>query len=443
MEIKDILRYTVSVKKEILGLQINTDTKQQLLEEISERAIKGQKTFIVTPYSEFFYYAAKDYRFHNIINNADFALPDGIALQWLGEYYSKPLTFKNYYLKIVQAFFQEISSGFAVFFSRNKRNKIISERISGADFFWDIIGEADKQNQKVFLLGGFGNTAELAAKKVLSKYPNLQIEYSNANPNENSGIIAIETFKPDYLMVAYGPIKQEYWISEHLKSLQATVAIGIGGTLDYVSGTKKRAPKFIRALGLEWLHRLITQPYRFKRIWHATASLALGAVRDKVFKTLGYRRNSAGVIINQKKQVLVLSRCRERSQPGKDAHWQFPQGGIEEGETPQQGLLREMKEELGTNNFTVLGTCSKTFSYNWQHFFRPLFWNTHRFQGQIQYIFYLLFTGSDDQFILDNHEIDSFRWIQTEVLHAFIHPMRHAMLNVALTELSENLAKIK
>ncbi len=406
------------------------------------RAANRQKTFIVTPYSEFFYYAAKDYRFRNIVNGADFALPDGTALQWLADYYTKPITVSNYYLKIIQAAWQELTSGFSILFSAKRRNAIIPERTSGADFFWDIMAEADARKQKVFLLGGFGNTAGLAKKKVLMKYPDLKIETSNANPNELAAIDHINAFAPEYLLVAYGPIKQEYWISEHLAALQVAVAIGVGGTLDYVAGTKRRAPKFVREIGMEWLHRLVTQPYRFKRIWHATASLGLGAVRDKVFNTLGYRQNAASVIINSKKEVLILRRCRERTTTSKDIHWQFPQGGIEKGETAEQGALREMKEELGTEKFTVLGMCTETYSYEWQHFFRELFRGKWRYKGQTQYIFYLYFTGNDSELVLDNSEIDSFCWVKPEELYSYIHPMRHAMLAIALSELPENLAKI-
>ncbi len=442
MEIKDGFSYTTHVKKELLGLKISIGSKQEFLTAIADRAERGQKTTIVTPYSEFFYYAAKDFRFRNIVNGADFALPDGIALQWLAEYYHKPLTAKNYYAKIIQAAWQEIIAGLEVFFSSRVRSQIIPERISGADFFWDIITEANRRKQKVFLLGGFHTTAHRVAQKVVAKFPELQIAWSNANPNENAGVEAINAFKPDYLLVAYGPVKQEYWIAEHLNELSATVAMGIGGTLDYISGAKKRAPKFIRVIGLEWLHRLVTQPYRWKRIWHATISLALGALRDKVFETLGYRQNAASVIMNEHKQILVVCRCREHAAPGKDAHWQFPQGGIESNETPEAGLAREMHEELGTEQFIIVGKCSKTYSYDWQHFFRPLFWNTRRYKGQSQHIFYLKFTGQDSDFILDKEEADSFRWVDANELHEYIHPMRHAMLNVALSELSANLAKI-
>lgn len=430
------------MKVDILGLQINTESKQQILVKLEQRIAANEKTFVVTPYSEFFYYSAKDYRFRQLINNADFALPDGTALQWLGEYLKKPLTVKNYYPKIFQSFYQEFTAGLEVIFKRNLTSWLIPERISGADFFWDILESAMRNKRSVFLLGGFGDTAAIVAQKALKKYPSLHLGFSAANPNDSMAIEAINAFSPDYLLVAYGPVKQEYWIADHLQQLKATLAIGVGGTFDYIAGKKSRAPQFIRSLGFEWLYRLLTQPYRFMRIWHATFSVALGALRHKVFETLDYRKNAAAIIINNNKEILVVSRNREPATSNKESHWQFPQGGVESGESPEQGVIREMHEELGTDKFVVLGECSKTYSYDWNHFFRPLFWNTRHYRGQKQHIFYLLFTGKDEDLHLEEREANSFKWVQPEELSKYIHPMRQQMLQVAMLDLQKYLDRI-
>jgi N-acetylglucosaminyldiphosphoundecaprenol N-acetyl-beta-D-mannosaminyltransferase len=430
------------VKVDILGLQINTEPKRQIVAELEQRTAAHLKTFVVTPYSEFFYYSAKDYRFRQLLNNADFALPDGTALQWLGEYFKKPLTAKKYYPKVLQAFWQEFTTGLEIIFKKNSATWLLPERISGADFFWDILESASKHNRSVFLLGGFGDTAAVVIQKALKKYPNLRIGFSAANPNDQIGIEAINAFSADYLLVAYGPVRQEFWIADNLPRLKATVAIGLGGTFDYVAGKKSRPPKFIRSLGFEWLYRLITQPYRMVRIWHATFSLMLGAARQKVFETLEYRKNAVGVIINNQKEVLIVCRNRETSNATKDLHWQFPQGGIECGESPEQGIIREMHEELGTDKFEVLGECSKTYAYDWYHFFRPLLWDTREYRGQKQHIFYLRFTGEDSDFHLDEREIISPKWVKPNELAKYLHPMRQEMLQVAMIDLQQYLDRI-
>jgi N-acetylglucosaminyldiphosphoundecaprenol N-acetyl-beta-D-mannosaminyltransferase len=430
------------VKTDILGLQINTESEHKILAELEQRAASNAQTFIVTPYSEFFYYAAKDYRFRQLINNADFALPDGTALQWLGEYLKKPITASNYYAKVLQAFWQEFTAGLEIIFKTNQSSWLIPERISGADFFWKILESAAKNNRSIFLLGGFGDTAAIVAQKALKKHPSLHLGFSAANPNDPMGLEAVNNFSPDYLLVAYGPVKQEYWIADHLQQLNTTLAIGVGGTFDYVAGKKSRAPQFMRSAGFEWLYRLVTQPYRAVRIWHATFSVALGALRHKVFETLDYRKNAAAVIINSQKEILIVSRNRESSTSNKEAHWQFPQGGVESGESPVQGVIREMHEELGTDKFEVLGECNETYSYDWNHFFRPLFWNTREFRGQKQHIFYLLFTGNDEDLHLEKREINSYKWIQPEELAKYIHPMRQQMLGVAMIDLQKYLDRI-
>jgi len=434
------------MKVNLMGLEISTDSSQKILDDLVRRAANKQKTFVVTPYSEFFYYAAKDYKFKDIINSADYSLPDGISIQWLDYYIKSPLTAKSYYGKVAQAFAQEVSSLFKILIDKEKRTAVFKERISGADFYWKITEAASQHGQSIFLLGGFGETTKIAVQKTLAKFPDLKISYSNANPGEDKAINDVNDFKPDYLLVAYGPLKQEYWIKENLKNIQATVAIGLGGTFDYVAGTKQRAPKFFRDSGLEWAHRLFTQPYRLKRIWHATVSLCLGALRYKVFDSLDYRQNAVGVIINNEGKVFLASRNRSHDmrfsqKKESESHWQFPQGGIEKRESAEQGLLREMREELGTSKFEILGECSQTYSYEWNHYFRKLIGNTREFKGQLQHIFYMKFTGNDSDFKLDIRELDSFAWIDPANLISIIHPMRREMLQVVLSDLPKFLNK--
>lgn len=431
-------------KIDLMGLEITAAPKSAILAALSERVRQRRKTFVVTPYSEFFYYAAKDYRFRGAVNAADFSLPDGISLQLLAYYFSKPLTVSGYYAKIIQAAAQEVVALFTTLLNKKKLTQVIPERISGADFFWDVARLCDQQGFSMFLLGGFGDTGALAAEQIRNKYPNVRIGHSPANPNDQEGIEAINAAKPDFVLVAYGPVRQELWIQEHLPHIHAIAAIGVGGTLDYAAGKKPRAPKAIRRMGLEWLYRLLTQPKRIRRMWHATFSMLLAALRHKVFSTLGYRPNAAGIVINEKKQVLVFRRSRRKFSHNSNAgqHWQFSQGGIEPGENPEQGALREMKEELGTDKFAVLGTARETYRYDWNHYFRPLFWRNWKMKGQEQYIVFLKFTGVDSDLRLDTREIDQFKWVDPGELPEIIHPMRSEMLQVMLSSLPDFLAKI-
>ena len=72
--------------------------------------------------------------------------------------------------------------------------------------------------------------------------------------------------QPDILFVAYGHPKQDFWIDRHRDDLPVAVALGVGGAFDFVAGIAVRAPLWMRRLGLEWLHRLLREPWRWRRM---------------------------------------------------------------------------------------------------------------------------------------------------------------------------------
>src|SRR5579864_6937972 len=99
------------MKIDIAGLKVDSITKADLLNKISERVDSNQKTFIITPYSEFLYQGLQDSKIMELFNSADFAVPDGIGIVWAHKFLSIPLTAKSYYGKILQAFWQMKYSG--------------------------------------------------------------------------------------------------------------------------------------------------------------------------------------------------------------------------------------------------------------------------------------------------------------------------------------------
>ena len=89
--------------------------------------------------------------------------------------------------------------------------------------------------------------------------------------------------KPDILFVAYGSPHQEFWIHRNLFKLNSVkVAIGVGGTFDFYAGKRKRAPKWMQKIGLEWLWRLTGEPKRLSRIWNATFVFARLVAKEKI-----------------------------------------------------------------------------------------------------------------------------------------------------------------
>lgn len=439
------------MKTEILGLHINNERKADILKELNNRLKVGQKTFIVTPYSEFFLHSFTDHKFQEIINSADIAIPDGIAPLWLAYYLNIPFIAKEYILKIFEGILQLAYVSVAIVLQSSKLKEVFPEKIPGSDFFWDLIKFADENNQKVFLLGGWEGTAEKVIHEVQKKYPKVVFagfDSSNYNhlrraeDSNNALVQKINQMDTGILMVAFGPVRQEKWIHANWEKLNIKIAIGVGGTFDYIAGIKKSPHPLIREMGLEWFHRLITQPYRLKRILNATFGLMRAALRYKVFMSQPYRPNAVGVIINKQGKILIATRIITKQwsneHPGnaKETHWQLPQGGIESYEDPAKAVLREMKEEVGLTDLTVIGKAPEKYSYIWPNVMRPVF-NTLPFKGQEQIVYYLRL-NSDQEVKLDNHEFNGYKWAEVDELVSLIHPIRRKMLEIVLKYLPEN-----
>jgi len=113
-------------------------------------------------------------------------------------------------------------------------------------------------------LGGRGRVAERTAERLKMRYPWINVTFVGSEWSEK-GFINKKERSIDILFVAYGIPKQEEWIYENLPKLPVKAAMGVGGAFDFISGAVPRALFLVRFLGLEWLFRLIVQPWRFRR----------------------------------------------------------------------------------------------------------------------------------------------------------------------------------
>ncbi len=126
-----------------------------------------------------------------------------------------------------------------------------------------------------FFYGGKEGVADLMAEKLKEQFPELQIAgtycppFRNLTDEEDEEVVRmINDSKPDIVWVGLGLVKQEAWIAKHLNRVKAPLMVGVGASFDYHSGVIPWAPAWIRALGLEWVFRLIIQPkLRAKRYW--------------------------------------------------------------------------------------------------------------------------------------------------------------------------------
>jgi N-acetylglucosaminyldiphosphoundecaprenol N-acetyl-beta-D-mannosaminyltransferase len=197
---------------------------------------KGGFHHIITLNAEIIYQAQFNQHLKELINSADLVTPDGAGIVWAAGYLGEP----------------------------------VPERVTGIDLMLEICKQARHNGWRIFLLGGTPGVADEAADKLREKYANINIvgtHHGYFKEEEKAHVLEIvRQAEPDIIFVALGAPRQEFWIRAHQESLPVKVAVGVGGSFDVVSGRVKRAPVWMQKLKLEWLARLIKEPWRFKRM---------------------------------------------------------------------------------------------------------------------------------------------------------------------------------
>jgi len=224
----------------ILGTKVLSTNIHDLLTGIKEKVTHSDKFYILTPNPELVLASEKNTALRNAMNNADFAVPDGIGL---------------------------------------KLADLSLNIIKGRELFMELIKMAAKNNWKVFLLGGLGKEASLAAKELVTHNPKLKILTDKGPVGDirlsKDLVDKINKFGPDILFVAFGNPKQEIFAHEYINKLNVKGVMAVGGTFRYVAGMSKLPPTWMADMGVEWLWRLITGPNRIKRIFNATVLFPL------------------------------------------------------------------------------------------------------------------------------------------------------------------------
>jgi N-acetylglucosaminyldiphosphoundecaprenol N-acetyl-beta-D-mannosaminyltransferase len=152
----------------------------------------------------------------------------------------------------------------------------LPERVAGSDLVPAVFEQANKGGEKelrVFLLGAGPGVASRAALAIEQHWPKVEVVGTYSPPlgfenddNENERILSmIAEAGPELLLVGLGAPKQELWVQRHAQRIQAKAALCVGATIDFLAGEKSRSPVWMRRLGLEWLHRLSTEPSRLAK----------------------------------------------------------------------------------------------------------------------------------------------------------------------------------
>jgi len=235
--------------RRILDVRVDDVTEDEAVARCVAFVADGRRS-VVTPNPEIVMAARADRALRHALARADLAIPDGGGLLLAARLWGQPFR----------------------------------AQVRGSDLTTRLLAEAATRGWRVFLLGGTPGVAEEAAIHSKARWPALRIVGTDAgradethDPATRDAIAAAG--RVDLLLVAFGAPRQEGWLARNLSQLDVGVALGVGGTLDFLAGRVRRAPRPIRRAGLEWLFRLIVQPWRWRRQLGAARFFPLVALR--------------------------------------------------------------------------------------------------------------------------------------------------------------------
>ncbi len=390
----------------ILGINLNELARAEVLKKIRGFLNSSEGHFIVTPNPEIILASHHDEEFFHILNQADLAIADGFGLKIAGLILGKKVP-----------------------------------RLTGADLTLDLLRQANEQGTKILILNwqdGLSTKEEINAA-LQKEYPNLNFLVLNISRDiilKDELKQTINNFAPAILFNTLGFPYQEKLIFHNLKNLPTVrVALGIGGSFDFITGKIRRAPKLMRYLGLEWLWRLFKQPKRLRRIYNATFVFTKKLILTRFIVPHLYRPNVACFLYkkeNRKIKVLIVERVDE---PG---HWQLPQGG-RDGEDVATAGARELREETSTTAIIIKGVFKDLYRYSFpktgdQERYRGSRRYQLDYKGQSQSLFIAEFTGSDSDIKINYWDHRAWQWIDLDQLLAVLHPLRQPGAKIYLTK---------
>lgn len=220
----------------VLGAPVDGLTTDQFVDAISLKLTGGSPCFVITLNPEMLYRAQRENDLMGIIKKADLVTADGVGIVWACRMAGRP----------------------------------VPERVTGIDLMMRLLEYSASEGWRVFFLGSAPGVAEAAGKQAERLFPGVKVvgtHHGYFSDRDNEEVIArIVEASPRLVFVALGSPRQEKWIEDNLNRLGNVAAMGVGGSLDVLSGNVKRSPRWFNERNLEWLGRLLNQPSRWKRM---------------------------------------------------------------------------------------------------------------------------------------------------------------------------------
>lgn len=248
---------------QILGTRIDSYTPKERDARVRSflLASRGEAAQIVTPNPEMLVEAYQDAAFQTVLNKSDLSLCDGFGIRVMA------------------------------------RTHI--HRVTGTDFLLALAKIAAEEEKTIFLLGSEDEVVAQKAAAYIEKktrvtivgtHPGIALRWNEKgvlvyDAEEHVLMLAqIKQTNPDILCVAFGHKKQETWMDQHKEMFPSVkLMMGVGGAFDFYGGKVKRAPLMMRRLGIEWLWRLIQEPWRIRRICRAVLVFPVLVIKERLF----------------------------------------------------------------------------------------------------------------------------------------------------------------
>jgi N-acetylglucosaminyldiphosphoundecaprenol N-acetyl-beta-D-mannosaminyltransferase len=217
----------------LLGVRVDPVSMDEAVERVRARLRGGPPGAVVTLNAVMLGRAARDERFRRVVNAAALVTPDGVGTMLVARILGMR----------------------------------IPQRVPGVELTDRLCDVCAREGYRVFLLGAAPGVAEDAGRRLTTRHPGLVIagtRHGYGDLDDPVLVAGIRESGPDLLVAALGSPHQEFWLERWLERTGARVGIGVGGTLDVFAGRSRRAPRWMRDLGMEWVYRILRQPRRWR-----------------------------------------------------------------------------------------------------------------------------------------------------------------------------------
>ena len=220
----------------LLGVPIDPMSEAEAVDWVARALAEGRPRLVISVNPERIMRAGRDPEFAAVLRRADLALADGAGVLW----------------------------------AARRLGHRLPGRVAGVDLLQSLAARGGREGWRFFFLGGAPGVAQAAGQALQERYPGFILAGCHAaSPDPVNDALtgeAVRSSGAQLLFLAYGAAAEEAWLARNLTRSGAVIGMGVGGAFDFISGRSRRAPRWMRERGFEWLHRLGREPWRWRRM---------------------------------------------------------------------------------------------------------------------------------------------------------------------------------